>query len=431
MTSNNVLGIANYYPRIVDAELDALLTGLSAISIEGPKGVGKTATALQRAGSVLRLDDDGQRQVIQADPSQLTHGSEPILIDEWQRLPSSWDHVRRAVDVDPSPARFLLTGSAEPAGAETHTGAGRIVPVRMRPLSVAERNIATSVSLAELLTGTRPAIDGSTTIGLGDYVTEILSGGFPAMRGLPPRPLRAQLDGYLTRVIDREFPEQGIALRRPDTLRAWMRAYAAATATTATFEVIRDAATPGMGNKPALTTTLPWRDILTRLWLLDPVRAWLPTNNRLKELAAADKHHLADPALAARLLNVTSNNLMSGGDVSPAIPRDGTFLGALFESLIALNLRVYSQAAEAEVRHLRTHRGEHEVDFIIAGDDGGVVGIEVKLSAVVRDEDLRHLKWLRERIGDQLLDSVLINTGNRAYRRPDGIAVIPAALLGP
>ncbi|HEY5229667.1 MAG TPA: DUF4143 domain-containing protein [Acidothermaceae bacterium] len=431
MTSDDAHGISGYDRRLVDDELDALLLGLSAISIEGPKAVGKTATALERAGSVHDLDDDGQRQVVQADPSLITQGTKPILIDEWQRMPSSWDLVRRAVDNDPSPARFLLTGSAEPAGAETHTGGGRIVPVRMRPLSVAERGIATSVSLTELLTGTRPAIGGSTTVNLGDYVHEILTGGFPGMRRLPHRALRAQLDGYLNRVIDREFPEQGISVRRPDTLRGWMRAYAAATATTASFEVIRDAATPGVANKPALTTTLPWRDILTRLWLLDPVRAWLPTDNKLKELAAADKHHLADPALAARLLNVTAHNLVSGGDVSPPIRRDGTFLGALFESLIALNLRVYSQAAQAEVRHLRTHRGEHEVDFIVAGDDGGVVGIEVKLSAVVRDEDLKHLRWLRERIGDQLLDAVLINTGNQAYRRPDGIAVVPAALLGP
>lgn len=430
MTST-VNALRGYQRRIVDDELDALLDGLSAVSIEGPKGVGKTATALERAGSVHRLDDDGQLQVIQADPSRLTRGSEPILIDEWQRMPSSWDLVRRAVDEDPSPARFLLTGSAQPTGPETHTGAGRIVPVRMRPLSLAERGIVPSVSLADLLTGTRPAISGSTSVSLDDYVSEILTGGFPAMRGLPPRALRAQLDGYLSRVIDREFPEQGITVRRPDTLRSWMRAYAAATATTATFEVIRDAATPGVGSKPAVSTTLPWRDILTRLWLLDPVRAWLPTNNKLKELAAADKHHLADPALAARLLNVTARKLVSGGEISPSIPRDGTFLGALFESLVALNLRIYAQAAEAEVRHLRTQRGEHEVDFIITGDDGGVVAIEVKLSAVVKDEDLKHLKWLRERIGDQLLDSVLVNTGNQAYRRPDGIAVIPTALLGP
>jgi predicted AAA+ superfamily ATPase len=301
----------------------------------------------------------------------------------------------------------------------------------MRPLSLVERGFAASVSLAELLDGSRPDVSGATPVTLVDYVTEILSGGFPGMRGPNDRQLRATLDGYLERVVDRDFPEQGFAPRRPDRLRAWMRAYAAASSTTASFESIRDAATPGVGNKPSLTTTLPWRDILTRLWILDPVSAWLPSNNKLKELAAADKHHLADPALAARLLQLTTRTLLSGEQSEPAIPRDGTILGALFESLVALNLRVYAQAAEAEVRHLRTHRGEHEIDFIIIGPDGGIVAIEVKLAATANTDDTRHLTWLKSRIGDQLLDAVLVTTGAEAYRRRDGIAVVPAALLGP
>lgn len=420
-----------YQRRVVDDELDELLSGLAAISLEGPKGVGKTATALTRATTVHRLDDVGHRQIIEADPARLERGPAPILIDEWQKWQPSWDIVRRSVDANPAPGRFLLTGSASPAGAETHTGAGRIVPVRMRPLSLAERGFAPSVSLADLLDGSRPPISGVTPATLDDYVTEILASGFPGLRGLTDRQRRAQLDGYLARVIDREFPEQGVSLRRPDTLRAWMRAYAAATSTTATFERIRDAATPGVGNKPSASTTLPWRDILTRLWLLDPITAWLPSNNKLKELAVADKHHLVDPALAARLLNITAPKLMSGADTEPSLPRDGTFLGALFESLIALNLRVYAQAAEAEVRHLRTQRGEHEVDFIITGTDGGIVAIEVKLSASVEAADVEHLAWLGDRIGDQLLDAVIITTGREAYRRTDGIAVVPAALLGP
>ena len=150
-----------------------------------------------------------------------------------------------------------------------------------------------------------------------------------------------------------------------------------------------------------------------------------------RKLASSDKHHLTDPALAARLLNVTASALTSGSDSEPSIPRNGTLLGALFESLVALNLRVYAQAAEADVRHMRTQRGEHEVDFIITGTDHGIIGIEVKLSATVDAADVKHLKWLRDRIGDQLLDAVLITTGTEAYRREDGIAVVPAALLGP
>ena len=429
--TRTVRPMIGYARRLVDDELDELLTGLSAVSLDGPKGVGKTATAQVRASTTYRLDSPEELQVTRADPARLLVGPEPILIDEWQQYPPSWDLVRRAVDDNPSPARFLLTGSASPTGAPTHSGAARIVPIRMRPLALAERGIPTSVSLADLLSGQRPAISGSTDISLRDYVDEILASGYPALRGLPGRALRAQLDGYLQRIIDREFPEQGMTIRHPATLRAWMRAYAAATSTTASLEVIRDAATPGVGNKPARTTTLPWRDILTRLWLLDPVPAWLPTNSGFKELASTEKHQLADPALAARLLNVTADKLLAGESLGPRIPRDGTLLGALFESLVALNLRVYAQAAEAEVRHMRTHRGEHEIDFIVAGRDGGVVAVEVKLSATADEHDMTHMKWLATNLGDDLRDSVLVNTGTHAYRRPDGIAVVPAALLGP
>ncbi len=124
-----------------------------------------------------------------------------------------------------------------------------------------------------------------------------------------------------------------------------MRDYAAVTSSTATFERIRDAATPGVGIKPARSTTMPYRDILSRLWLLDPIPTWLPSSNTFKELASAEKHGLADPALAARLLNVTAAKLLSGDPADSPVPRDGTLLGALFESLVALNLRVYATDA--------------------------------------------------------------------------------------
>ncbi|HSL82855.1 MAG TPA: AAA family ATPase, partial [Thermoanaerobaculia bacterium] len=131
-----------YVRRIVDAELDTLLPALPALSIEGPKAVGKTETALQRAATVYRLDDSGERAVAEADPARLAQGRIPILVDEWQRVPESWDVVRRAVDEDPSPGRFLLTGSATPTEQPTHSGAGRIVTVRMRPMTLAERGVA-------------------------------------------------------------------------------------------------------------------------------------------------------------------------------------------------------------------------------------------------------------------------------------------------
>lgn len=422
---------SDYRRRIVDEELDDLMSGLTAVSLEGAKGVGKTATARQRAATVHRLDLPADLEVARAHPERLLTGRAPVLIDEWQYLPEVWSLVRRQVDDDPRPGRFLLTGSASPTGAPTHSGAARIVPVRMRPLSLAERGYEPSVSLGRLLAGTSPVIEGTTDMTVVEYVDEILRGGFPGLRHLPDRARRAALDGYLSRVVDREFPEQGLAIRHPDSLRAWMRAYAAATATTASFEAIRDAATPGLANKPAKTTTGPWRDVLTRLWLLDPVPAWLPSGSHLSRLGRAEKHNVADPALAARLLGVGSDHLLrtvpGGGPPAPT----GGLLGPLFESLVLLSLRVYAQAVEAEVRHLRTHRGEREIDAIVCAPDGGVVAVEVKLAARVSDADVRHLHWLAREAGPLVRDLVVVTTGREAYRRADGVAVVPAALLGP
>jgi uncharacterized protein len=420
----------SYAPRALDVELDELMTGLSAIAVEGAKAVGKTATALQRATTVHELDDERQLEVAAADLDRVIAGDPPILIDEWQLLPPVWDKVRRAVDADPVPGRFLLTGSASPAGAGSHSGAGRIVILRMRPMSLAERlpGVAT-VSLARLLGGDEPAPSGRTDLRLEDYVDEILRSGFPGIRDLPERSREAQLAGYVTRIVDRDFPELGRPLRDTARLRAWMAAYASATATTTSFEKLRDAATAGHTTKPSKTTVLPYREILGRLFVLDPVPGWRP-RSPLRELATAPKHHLADPALAATLVNASREALLAGDSPGPLRPRDGTFLGALFESLVTLSVRVYAQVAGAQVHHFRTHRGEHEVDLVVVGRDGKVIPIEVKLAATASGDAVRHLEWFGERFGDDVADRLIVTTGTEAYRREDGIAVVPAALLG-
>ena len=377
-----------------------------------------------------RLDEPTQLSVIRADPARVVSGNAPVLIDEWQRMPASWDLVRRAVDADPDTPRFLLTGSAAPATAPTHTGAGRIVTVRMRPLSLAERNLAApTVSLAQLLTGRRGRIEGATTARVGDYAEEIVRSGFPGLRHRTGRTRRAHLDGYIDRIVEHDIHELGRTVRNREALRRWMTAYAAATSTSASFETIRDAASPGEHDKPAKSTTIPYRTALEGLWMIEEVPAWLPTRNRLRRLASAPVHQMADPAIAARLLGVTSDALLDGSDGGWRRPREGTLLVALFESLVTLSVRVYAQACEARVLHLRTHGGEHEVDLIVERADGRILALEVKLSATVDDRDVAHLHWLANRTDPGLLDAAVITTGPDAYRRRDGIAVIPAALL--
>lgn len=424
--------MTRYQRRVLDAELDELFGELPAISIDGPKGVGKTTTAVQRAATVFELDRPEVAEIVSADPARVTSADRPVVVDEWQRLPFIWDEVRRAVDANPTPASFLLTGSTSLISPETHSGAGRIVPLRMRPLTLAERGVAEpTVSLAALCRGERPELGGKTDVDLEAYVEETLASGLPGVRRAQGRARRELLDGYLRLIIDRDFEEAGHEVRNPAALRRWMMAYAAATSTTASYETIRDAATSGEGEKPAKSTTRPYRDTLERIWIVDPVPAWTTGMNHLQRLVQSPKHHLADPALAARLVGATRGTLLSGAAVVPAVPRDGTFLGALFESLVTLCVRVHAQAAEARVSHLRTRGGEHEVDLIVEREDGSVVAIEVKLDQTADDRDVRHLRWLRDELGDRLLDAIVVTSGTEAYRRRDGIGVIPAALLGP
>ena len=428
----------DYRPRIADDELGELLGMLPAISIEGPRAVGKTRTALQHANTVYVLDDPEVLREVSTAPRMVTEGQPPILIDEWQRFPSSWDIVRRAVDEDFSPGRFILTGSARPETRPAHSGAGRIVTLRMWTTSLAERLAhqhgrgRRSVSLKSLLAGHRPQLDARTELTVEDYAEEIVAGGFPAWRAARGRAHQMLVDGYVHRLVEHDLPLAGHRVRNPATLRRWLTAYAAGTSTSASYESIRDAATSGENDKPAKTTTLAYRDTLEAMWVLEPLPAWLPVGSHLSRLKRGPKHHLADTALAARLLNATADSLVAGHSTGPAgaQPASRTLLGALFESLVTHDLRVYAQAADARVSHMRTWSDQKEVDVIVEGREG-VLAVEVKLGSEVTRRDTRHLRWLRDRLGPGLVDAMVVTTGNRAHRDPDGIAVVPAGLLGP
>lgn len=424
-----------YRRRILDGTLDRYMQSFPAVALEGAKGVGKTATVRRRSGTLFKLDEPGPLAVAKADIDRVLDAEPPVAIDEWQRHPPVWDAVRNAVDAGAPPGRYLLTGSADPRDAPAHTGAGRIVALRMRPLSLIERlDHEPMVSLGALLSGDRAPVQGESNIGIERYTEEILRSGFPGLRGYDGQALRVQLDSYLRLIVEKDFAQVGQRVRNPDALRRWMTAYAAASSTTASFETIRRAATSNQNDKPARSTLIPYRDALERLFVFDPLRAWRPARNALGELGDAEKHQMVDPALAARLLRVTASRLLAGESAGPAIPRAGTQLGALFESLMALSVRVYaaaSETAEGDVRHFRMHRGEHEIDLIVEREDGRVLPIEVKLTSVPGDEDVAHLNWLAARLGKEVIDRMIITTGKQAYRRTDGVAVVPAALLGP
>jgi predicted AAA+ superfamily ATPase len=420
-----------YQRRVIDDELDELFTQLPAIAIDGAKGVGKTSTAEERAFGLVKLDSKAVREGVAADPESILRRPLPLLIDEWQKVPEVWDVVRRAVDADRAPGRFLLTGSATPEPRATaHSGAGRITRLRMRPMTLSERGVTEpTITMRELLRGDRPELHGTSDLRLADYASEIVAPGLPGLRGLSPRATRAALESYVRNAVDRDVPEAGLQLRRPEVMLDWLRAYAAATASTASYTEILDAATAGATDKPAKATTIAYRDALAQIWLLDPVPAWAPVGAEFTRLGQTPKHHLADPALAAHLLGLGLDALIDG-DGRPLGPQESTMLGRLFESLVTLCVRVMAQAAESTVGHLRTRNGDHEVDLVVVRADGRVVAVEAKLASTVSDRDARHLRWFADQLGPRLLDAIIINTGPTAYRRPDGIGVVPLAVLG-
>lgn len=422
-----------YLQRYIDMELDEVLPGITAVSIDGAKGVGKTETAVRRAQRVFRLDTSDGRSAFLADPEAAVNGECTVLIDEWQYYPESWNLVRRAVDDRKSGVR-ILTGSASPMeGIDTHSGAGRIITFHMRPLALSERTTTIpTIFVSDLFSG-NAKITGETNFSLEQYAYEICAGGFPGLQNLSPRLRRLQLDSYLQRIIDRDIPDAGVRVRKPQAVMSWLQAYAAATGTTATYTEILDAATAGDAEKPSKSAAEAYRNVLTKLWILDSLPAWLPAFSPFSRLKKAPKHYLADPALSARLMRIDENRLLD--------PKGGGMkaFGHLFEALAVLTVRGASRAAEAEIYHLQTQvkrksttkdDGSREVDIIAEDYLGRVVAFEVKLKAHVDEHDVRHLLWLRDQLGERLQDCVVITAGKRAYRRPDGVAVIPLAMLG-
>lgn len=422
-----------YQSRLVDANIADLLDGVPAIFIEGAKGVGKTMTAEQFAKTVFRLDETSVREAVANNMEMVRNSEKPVLIDEWQYVPDIWNRLRRWIDGGTANGSFILTGSVSKTHANLHSGAGRIIPKRMRPLSLQERIGGGGVGIARLLAQERPfsaSLSGKTSVAYSLYLSEIVRSGFPGIRRAKEAFAPSLIEGYIRYALSHDFMEQGVSVRRPQLLLRWLTAYAAAMATDTGYSEILDAASAGESDKPARNTTLAYREALQNLWLLDELPPWLGGTDYFSRLKQTPKHYLADPALACSLLKISRDDLERGRATTAFDARHGNIAGRLFETLICQSVRVYADAAGACVSYLRTQNGDHEVDFIIQRGRR-IIALEVKSAPTVSDADVRHLLWLKGRMGDALLDAAVITTGSACYRRKaDGVGVIPAALLG-
>lgn len=409
----------------MDVELAARLDATGAVVIEGPKACGKTVTARQRAASEVLLDvDDNARRLADVDPARLLEGSTPRLIDEWQLEPSIWNVLRRAVDDRAEPGQFILTGSAVPADEMTrHTGAGRLTRLRMRPMSLYETELSTGeVSLGDVLSGETPR-SADPGLSVPELAEAICRGGWPGFRGLDlTSGLRAVRD-YLDEIRRVDVSRLGDGRRDPDKVGQLLRSLARNAATYAAASTLaRDAG--GSDGPLKDDTARAYIDALQRLMIVEDQHAWAPHLRSKYVLRAGPKRHFVDPSLAVAALRGSPDGLL----------RDLNLFGFLFESLVVRDLRVYAQAADADVLQYRDSNGL-EVDAIVQAANGEWAAFEIKLGPGQVDEGAATLlRFARQvdtsKVGEPAVLAVIVGTGY-GYVRDDGIAVVPIGALGP
>jgi len=412
--------MTSYLPRLADAPLAQLFADLPVVSVVGPRGCGKTTTASRLVPNVVHLDQTNVARAFRNDPdAALRAAGEPVLLDEWQFAPEVLGAVKRAVDAQPSPGRFLLTGSvSEEFLPEQWPGTGRVTELRMSPLTVGETEGRSSDDsiIDRLLRGRpedlQPPVAPRRAPDIGGYLEFALRGGFPAVALAPARSRGAWFESYRDQVVrrDSQLAKQGID---PSRFGRYLEALALHSATVTTDQTLLDLA--GVNRETAAGY---WR-LLERLYLADPVPAW--SSRRVQRLVKAPKRFLVDAALMSAIVRLSAKDLMF----------DGALRGRVVETFVAAQLRAEMAFARSRPRlyHLRDTNGRREIDLILEYSRGRVVGVEIKASGSIGDSDIRHLRWLRDQLGDAFVAGVLLYTGAYTQHLDDRIVAAPLSTL--
>ena len=414
-----------YLDRVVDHEVPVALGSAGAVLIEGPKACGKTWTGQHFARSEIFLEERPDLwEIAPHVPGLLLDGATPRLLDEWQRVPELWHLVRAACDRRGRPGQFILTGSAVPADELTrHSGAGRVSRVRMRPMSLWEKGLSTGeVSLREMLDG-QAISPGESAVEVPELVEVACRGGWPQLIDTPIATARRFTRDYLNDICRVDVSAVDGIRRSPTGVMRLTRSLARNISTTAGFRKL----TAETGGEVPLnrTTVKTYLDVLSRLFVVEDLPAWNTHIRSRAGLIRSPKRHFVDPSLAAAALGAGPQRYL----------HDLRAFGFLFESLAVRDLRIYAQASESSVYHYRDTYGL-EADAVIETPDGRWIAAEVKLGGATAIETAaRALLKLRDRVSAERVASLarlMVITGGRyCYQRPDGVAVLPLACLGP
>ena len=407
-----------YRPRLVESLLDELLTALPAALLFGPRASGKTTTALRRAKTSLRLDLPAVSAAIDNDPDAVLADCEPpVLIDEWQVVPSVLGAVKRSVDTTARNGHYIVTGSSQAdLEAQGWPATGRIVRVPVWPMKVRERlGFVDRRSIVDRCF--EVAFDGIIMpvepLDVRGYVGLALNGGFPDLVGqLSERARRAWLAAYVEQVIRRDAPLAGQE-RDPQRLRRYLTALAVNTAEVVTHKTLYDAA--GVSRM----TALAYDNLLELLFVTERIPAY--SSNRLRQLTRTPKRYVIEPGLLGPLLRVDPQSVV----------RDARLVGSLIDTFVVAQLRTEISVAESpsSMFHLRQADGRHEVDLVLEGPAGRIVAIEIKAHASPTRAMARHLEWLRDELADQFVVGVIFHTGPRPFQLAEQIWALPIASL--
>ena len=420
----------NYRKRIADTILLRKLEGKGAVLIEGPKWCGKTTTAEQIAASVLYMDDPQTKEqnITMADlnPKRLLAGDTPRLIDEWQLAPKLWDAVRFAVDHRHELGQFVLTGSAVPADTQeiTHSGTGRFTWMTMRPMSLYESGESTGeVSLGELF-DTPKSIDGTAMINLDRLAFLICRGGWPQAVDLRDEIALDQAMDYYDAVVHSDINRADGISKNPERVKRLMRSLARNQGQQIANTVITEDIKANDGTTIEDETVANYISALKKIFVVEDMPAWNPNLRSKTAIRSADTRYYVDPSIAVAAIGAGPNDLT--GDLRT--------MGFLFETLCVRDLRVFADALNGQVYHYRDKNGL-ECDAVVHLRNGAYGLIEIKLGGdKLIEEGAESLKSLRNKIDPDKMKSpsflmVLTGLGDFAYRRGDGVYVVPIGCL--
>ena len=420
-----------YRKRIADEILKRKLEGKGAVLIEGPKWCGKTTTAEQIAESVLYMDDpqtkDQNITMASLNPKRLLAGAAPRLIDEWQLAPKLWDAIRFEVDHRQELGQFVLTGSAVPADTKeiTHSGTGRFTWLTMRPMSLYESGDSTGeVSLRELFS-TPETIDGASSIDMDRLSFLICRGGWPQAIDLRNEIALDQAMDYYDAVVHSDINRADGVTKNPERVKRLMRSLARNQGQQVANTVIAADIKANDGSSIEDETVASYINALKRIFVVEDMPAWNPNLRSRTAIRSADTRYYVDPSIAVAALGAGPSDLIA----------DLKTMGFFLETLCVRDLRVFTDALNGEVYHYRDKNGL-ECDAVIHLRNGSFGLVEIKLGGeLLIEEGAESLKALRDKIDPEKMKApsflmVLTGLGDYAYRREDGVYVVPIGCLG-